>query len=38
MTGNYSKVTPVIKFEERDLAIGEKTTKARDLYFEWAGA
>lgn len=37
LTGNYSKVTPAIKFEERDLAIGEKTTKARDLYFEWAG-
>ncbi len=38
MTGNYSKVTPVIKFEERELPIGEKTTKARDLYFAWAGA
>lgn len=38
MTGNYSKVTPVIKFEERDLTIGEKATKARDLYFAWAEA
>ena len=37
MTGNYSKVTPVIKFEERKLEIGAITTKARDLYFEWAG-
>lgn len=38
LTGNYSKVTPAIKFEERDLPIGDISTKARDLYFEWAGA
>jgi len=38
LTGNYSKITPVIKFEERDMEIGEKATKVRDLYFEWAGA
>jgi len=37
LTGNYSKVTPAIKFEERELEIGEITTKARDLYFGWAG-
>ena len=36
LTGNYSKVTPVIKFEDRKLEIGDKTTKAKDLYFEWA--
>ncbi len=38
LTGNYSKVTPAVKFDERDFEIGEKTTKARDLYMEWAGA
>jgi len=38
LTGNYSKITPVIKFDERQMKIGEKATKARDLYFEWAGA
>jgi branched-chain amino acid aminotransferase len=36
LTGNYSKVTPGIKFENRELGIGPITTKARDLYFEWA--
>ena len=38
LTGNYSKVTPAVKFDDRDFEIGEKTTKARDLYMEWAGA
>jgi len=38
LTGNYGKVTPCIKFEERDFQIGTKTTLARDLYMEWAGA
>jgi len=38
LTGNYGKVTPCIKFEERDFQIGIKTTLARDLYMEWAGA
>ncbi len=38
LTGNYSKVSPAVKFEERDYAIGEKTAKARELYFGWAGA
>ena len=38
LTGNYSKVTPCVQFEERDYEIGEKTNLARDLYMEWAGA
>lgn len=38
LTGNYSKVTPCVKFEERDFQIGQKTTQARDMYMEWAGA
>lgn len=38
MSGNYSKITPVIKFEERDLDVGKITTQARDLYWEWAHA
>ncbi len=37
LTGNYSKVTPAVKFEDRDFEIGAKTTLARDLYWEWAG-
>ncbi len=38
LTGNYSKVTPCVQFEERHFEIGAKTTQARDLYMEWAGA
>lgn len=38
LTGNYSKVTPAVKFDDRDFEIGAKTTKTRDLYMEWAGA
>lgn len=37
LTGNYSKVTPAIKFEDREFEVGAKTTQARDLYMEWAG-
>lgn len=36
LTGNYSKVTPAIRFENRDLEIGKIATLARDLYFAWA--
>ncbi len=35
-TGNYAKVMPVIKFEERNLQPGPITTKARKLYWEFA--
>ncbi|WP_026381197.1 branched-chain amino acid aminotransferase [Afifella pfennigii] len=35
-TGNYSKVVPVIRLEERDLQPGPMGMKARSLYWEWA--
>jgi branched-chain amino acid aminotransferase len=35
-TGNYSKVLPVIRLDERDLQAGPVTAKARDLYMDWA--
>ncbi len=38
LTGNYSKVTPAIQFEERHFEIGPKTTQARNMYMDWAGA
>jgi len=38
LTGNYGKVTPCAKFEEREFQTGPKTTLARNLYMEWAGA
>lgn len=31
-TGNYGKVTPCVRYEQRALAIGPVATKARDLY------
>jgi branched-chain amino acid aminotransferase len=38
LSGNYSKVTPCVKFEERDFQVGRKSTQVRDMYMEWAGA
>ena len=38
MSGNYSKVSPVVQFDERDYDIGPKTTQTREMYMEWAGA
>jgi len=35
-TGNYSKVVPVTRLQERDLQPGPIGTKARRLYWEWA--
>lgn len=35
-TGNYSKVVPINKIDERDLQPGPITKKARDLYMEFA--
>ncbi len=35
-SGNYSKVVPVTRLEDRDLQPGPVTAKARDLYFDWA--
>jgi branched-chain amino acid aminotransferase len=37
VSGNYNKVTPVVKFESRDLPHGKKAKLARKLYWEWAG-
>ncbi|WP_432343944.1 branched-chain amino acid aminotransferase [Shinella yambaruensis] len=35
-SGNYSKVVPVTRLDDRDLQPGPVTAKARDLYFDWA--
>jgi branched-chain amino acid aminotransferase len=35
-TGNYSKIVPVTRFEERDLQPGPMAQKARNLYWDWA--
>ena len=35
-TGNYGKVTPVIRVEDRDLQRGPVTNKARDLYWDYS--
>ena len=35
-TGNYGKVLPVIRFEDRDLQPGPIYTKARELYWDYA--
>jgi len=35
-TGNYSKVVPITRVEERPLAIGPLYTKARELYWTFA--
>ena len=35
-TGNYTKVMPVTRIEERSLQIGPVARKARELYFDFA--
>ena len=35
-TGNISKVMPLVAFDDRRLAIGPVTLKARKLYWDWA--
>ncbi len=35
-TGNYGKVVPVVKLEDRDLQPGPVARRARELYFEYA--
>jgi branched-chain amino acid aminotransferase len=37
-TGNYSKVSPVIRIDDRDLQPGPVYRKARELYWEFAHA
>lgn len=36
LTGNISKITPIVKIEDREFPIGPVTKQARDLYWEWA--
>lgn len=36
LTGNYSKVLPVVQVADRDYQIGPVATRARDLYFAFA--
>lgn len=36
MTGNLSKVTPVLAFDERQYQRGPMTKRARELYWDWA--
>jgi branched-chain amino acid aminotransferase len=36
LTGNASKVVPVTRFEDRALAFGPVTRRARDLYWDFA--
>ncbi|MBV8865409.1 MAG: branched-chain amino acid aminotransferase [Acidobacteriaceae bacterium] len=35
-TGNYSKVVPITRIEDRSLSFGPLYTKARELYWEFA--
>lgn len=37
-TGNYSKVMPVIRFEDRTIGPGPISARARDLYWQFAHA
>ena len=37
-TGNYSKVVPIVRFDDHEPGPGPIAAKARDLYFEWAYA
>lgn len=34
-TGNYGKVTPCVRYNERTLPVGPVATRARDLYFAY---
>ncbi len=36
-TGNYGKVTPCVRYEQRTLAVGPMATLARDRYFAFSG-
>jgi branched-chain amino acid aminotransferase len=35
-TGNYSKVMPILRIDDRDLQPGPVAKQARDLYWEYA--
>ncbi|MEZ5654190.1 MAG: branched-chain amino acid aminotransferase [Burkholderiaceae bacterium] len=36
LTGNIGKVTPVVRLEDRELAIGPMARRARECYWDWA--
>lgn len=36
MSGNYSKITPVVKIDDRELQPGPVARRARELYWEFA--
>lgn len=36
LSGNISKITPVVKIEDREFAHGPVTKQARELYWAWA--
>ena len=35
-TGNYSKVVPIVRFDDHEPGPGPLAARARELYFEWA--
>jgi len=35
LSGNYSKVTPVTAFEDRQYQVGPMARRARELYWDW---
>ena len=35
-TGNYSKVVPIVTFDDRDFGPGPLASKARDLYWDFS--
>ena len=38
LSGNMSKVTPITAFDDVPYQVGPVTTRARELYWEWAHA
>jgi branched-chain amino acid aminotransferase len=38
MTGNMSKITPVVSFEDRRYQVGPVARKLRDMYWDWAAS
>lgn len=38
VSGNMTKVTPVIAFEDRQYQVGPVTRRAREMYWDWAAS
>lgn len=36
LTGNYAKITPITKIEDREFLVGPVAREARKLYWDWA--